>query len=252
MDTPTAAKPSKQEAASGMLGRFLSREQAFEFQLNQQVYAHKASARRPYMVHYYYDNEQGIWIPGAYQVCSYYSMWHHVVQDKETREPRLGEPAPEVHEYDCEDQTESSEDSNKELQPDPIDNEIRHSPISLTLGISMSMIATRTAPVVMVAPARAGSLVPVGGTTPASIQGKLNVALQQTGPPGGGGGPGIPGGPGGPEGPGGPGGGPGQVQVLQQPITPAGNVKTIGQLPQTFTGNQARVDDFIEEVKGYL
>jgi hypothetical protein len=33
---------------------------------------------------------------------------------------------------------------------------------------------------------------------------------------------------------------------------PAGNVKTMGQLPQVFTGDCSQVDNFIEEVKGYL
>jgi hypothetical protein len=138
---------------------------------------HKPRVRRPYAVHFYYDNEEWIWNPGAYQVCSYYGTWYHIVQDKETREPRLGEPAPEVHEYDCEDQTESRKDSDDDLRQDPIDDKIRHSPISPTLGIRMLTMAMRTAPVVTVTPVWAGSLVPVGGTTPALIQGKLNAAL---------------------------------------------------------------------------
>jgi hypothetical protein len=33
---------------------------------------------------------------------------------------------------------------------------------------------------------------------------------------------------------------------------PAGNVKTMGQLPQIFTGDCSKVDNFIKEVKGYL
>jgi hypothetical protein len=33
---------------------------------------------------------------------------------------------------------------------------------------------------------------------------------------------------------------------------PVGDVKTMGQLPQIFTGDQSKVDNFIEEVKGYL
>jgi hypothetical protein len=41
-------------------------------------------------------------------------------------------------------------------------------------------------------------------------------------------------------------------QVPQQPITPAGDVKTMGQLPQVFTGDCSKADSFIEEVKGYL
>jgi hypothetical protein len=66
------------------------------------------------------------------------------------------------------------------------------------------------------------------------------------GPPGGGG----PGGPGGPRGPGGP------VEPLpaapQQSVVLAGNVKTMGQLPQVFTGDRSQANNFIKEVKGYL
>jgi hypothetical protein len=130
-------------------------------------------------VHFYYNNKEGIWNPGAYQVCSYYGMWHCIVQDKETGEPRLGEPAPKVHKYDCEDKTKSSSDSSDELERDPIDNEIRHSPVEISpwLGTS-SMSATRMAPTITVTPVRAASPTPAAGMTPASIQGKLNVTLR--------------------------------------------------------------------------
>jgi hypothetical protein len=83
-------------------------------------------------VHFYYDNKQGIQNPGAYQVCSYYGVWHCIVQDKETSEPSLGEPAPEVHKYDCEDKTESSLDSSEDQEPDLINNKIRHSPVEIS------------------------------------------------------------------------------------------------------------------------
>jgi hypothetical protein len=182
-------------------------------------------------------------------------MWHHINQDKETGEPRLGEPAPEVHAYDCEDKTESSLDSSEELDRDPLNDEIRHSPVEISPQLAISsMSVTRMAPTVMVTLARAASPTPVAGMTPALIQGKLNMAFRYTGPPSGGGptGPGGPGRPGGPGGPGIPGGGPGQANVPQQPVPPAGDVKTMGALPQVFTGNCTRADDFIKEVKGYL
>ena len=60
---------------------------------------------------------------------------------------------------------------------------------------------------------------------------------------GGGGGP--PGGGGGPPGSGGP-------AAAQQPIAPAADVKAMGSLPQIFTGDQSKADNFIEEVKGYF
>jgi hypothetical protein len=71
---------------------------------------------------------------------------------------------------------------------------------------------------------------------------------------------GEPTGPSGPAGPGGPRGlgGPSGAGVLnpalvpQQPIAVAGDIKTMGQLPQIFTGDHVQADNFIKEVKGYL
>jgi hypothetical protein len=40
--------------------------------------------------------------------------------------------------------------------------------------------------------------------------------------------------------------------MLQQPVIPVGDIKTMRQLPQIFTGDCSKVDNFIEEVKGYL
>jgi len=42
------------------------------------------------------------------------------------------------------------------------------------------------------------------------------------------------------------------VQGGQQPIARAADVKSMGGLPQVFTGDHLIADDFIEEVKGYL
>jgi hypothetical protein len=113
------------------------------------------------------------------------------------------------------------------------------------------MSVTRTSPVITVTVGGSGTPLPVPGTPPPvegvtlmSIQMRLNATLRWTGPPGGGGGPGSP------EGPGGPGLVP--AQLLQQPVTPAHDVKTMGQLPQVLTGDHSKVDNFIEEVKGYL
>ena len=67
------------------------------------------------------------------------------------------------------------------------------------------------------------------------------------GPSGGGGPPGggAPGGGGGP-----PGGG--QPAAPQQPIAPTADVKAMGSLPQIFTRDWSKADDFIKEVKGYF
>jgi hypothetical protein len=42
------------------------------------------------------------------------------------------------------------------------------------------------------------------------------------------------------------------VQIPQQPVVLADNVKTMGQLLQVFMGDQALADNFIKEVKEYL
>ena len=93
---------------------------------------------------------------------------------------------------------------------------------------------------------------------PKHISGSLCQFLQHTGPPRGGGPPGDDpdgwagrGPPGsGPPGGGPPGGaGPGADLI---PVAIAGDVKTMGSLPQIFTGDRTRADDFIEEVRGYL
>ena len=118
----------------------------------------------------------------------------------------------------------------------------------------------------------AGSMTAATTTgTAASINSKLKASLSQYSTPGGGrsgppsGGPpsgGPPsGGPpsGGSGGPGGnPPGAPGPptpippAQGGQQPIARAADVKSMGGLPQVFTGDRLVADDFIEEVKGYL
>ena len=75
---------------------------------------------------------------------------------------------------------------------------------------------------------------------------------------GGGGGGGAEGGGGGGGGTGGGGGGglpapqPPQQPQQQQNVAPAADVKAMGKLPDTFDGDQTKVEDFIKEVKGYL
>jgi hypothetical protein len=96
----------------------------------------------------------------------------------------------------------------------------------------------RTSPVITVAAGGSGAPPLRPGTPPqaettilASLQMRLNVALRWIGPPSGGGGPRGPGGPSRPRLPGG-----APVQVPQQPVAPTGDIKTMGQLPQIFTG----------------
>jgi len=97
--------------------------------------------------------------------------------------------------------------------------------------------------------------------TAASVNSKLKASLGRYSTPGGGrsgppsGGPpsGGSGGPGGnlPGAPGPPAPAP-QGQGGQQPIARVADVKSMGGLPQIFTGDRLIADDFIKEVKGYL
>ena len=81
----------------------------------------------------------------------------------------------------------------------------------------------------------------------------MQKALQQkgkgTGPPSGhesgGSGPPHSGGPGQP-------GGGGQPPAPQQPVQVAADVKVMGSLPQIFTCEQSKANNFIKEVKGYF
>jgi hypothetical protein len=237
----------------------LSREEALQVQPNQQVFRFESSTRRAYPVPYFCDNEKGVYNRNAYAVCTYHGAWYQVKLDQSTGEPVLGEPALGIHAYDIEAQDEQSQQSSDDKQQmDLIDDEIRRSPVTISpIQASVPIMSMmRTSPVITVQvggsnalPSRPGTPPQTGGTTLASLQSRLNVALRRTGPPGEGGGPG---GPGGPSRPGALRGALAPVQVLQQPVAPAGNVKMMGQLPQIFTGDCSKADNFIEEVKGYL
>jgi hypothetical protein len=232
----------------------LLREEALQAQPNKQVFRFEPNTRRAYPVHYFCDNKEGIHNKNTYAVCIYHRAWYQVKPDQHTGEPVLGELALAIHTHDIEDEDRSSQQSsNNKQQMDPVNDKIRRSPATIS-PIQLSapmMLATWTSPVITVMargsgtpPPRQGTPPPVVGATPASIQSRMNAVLRHIRPPGGGGG-----GPGGPGRPGGPVGG---LQVPQQPVMPAGDIKTMGQLPQIFTGNQAQADNFIEEVKGYL
>ena len=72
------------------------------------------------------------------------------------------------------------------------------------------------------------------------------------GPPAGGPPPGGP--PGGQPGGGGAGAGPVPAAAAQGPVPAAapGDIRTMGTLPQIFTGNHAKAQDFLDEVLGYF
>jgi hypothetical protein len=131
----------------------LTREEALQAQPNRWVFRFEPNARRAYPVHYFCDNEEGACNRNAYAVCIYHGVWYWVQPDCNTGEPVLGEPALAIHVHDIEDEDKSSQQSSDdEQQIDPVDNEIRRSPatISPIWSSALTMLATRTNPVTMI------------------------------------------------------------------------------------------------------
>ena len=81
-------------------------------------------------------------------------------------------------------------------------------------------------------------------SSPSQIVTKFRQSFNLPGSPTSGGGGGGGGGPPAPQ--------PPQQPQQQQNVAPAADVKAMGKLPDTFDGDQAKAEDFIEEVKGYL
>ena len=220
---------------------------------------------------------------GAIAVTLHNRVWHHVKINK--KGPVLAGPLISVHTYDKEEEplqvalrevdldetptteedkldtqvqvkTENSSDNERE---DPIDQQIRNSPIQPLIPLQqvlarIAMATTTTTHTTTIPKTTAKST-----TTSSSsdIATKFQKGMKRTGPPGGGAlGGGTPGGPRGPPGGGPPGGGiPGGIPaapLAQQPIAPAQGVKAIGALLQTFNGDQTKAEDFIEEVRSYF
>jgi hypothetical protein len=90
----------------------LTREETFEFWLNECVFKDKAGRTQAYPMHLYYDNDKGIRMKNAFPICIYNGIWHYIKQHPHTREPKLGELVPEVHQYDCEDMSASDSTSD--------------------------------------------------------------------------------------------------------------------------------------------
>jgi hypothetical protein len=196
----------------------------------------------------------------ATPVFLYHGIWHSIrLKDGQAV---LGIPLPSVHQYD-EDETASEEALLR-----AIDLQIRHSPIQLPQTIQ-AMASTSLTPIrftqhpTMLTQTQTqiqgssttqapSSNVPAASA--ATITNAFNKAFKRTpasgGGGGGGGGRGGGGGGGGGEGGGGGGGG-GNPPALQ-PVAQANDVRAMGKLPEAFTGDQTKADDFIEEVKGYL
>ena len=111
---------------------------------------------------------------------------------------------------------------------------------------------TQTAPVQTTTGTSGSSHPTPAPATPQDIRDSVRNALRRgppQGQPGGGAGGG---GAGGPPGPGPRPAQPSLTQAPQQPIAIVGDVRTMEQLPQTFTGDRTKTDAFIDEVKAYL
>jgi len=201
-------------------------------------------------------------------VCLFDEQWHHLQWSKTKRRFRLGQPAPEIDEFDTKtDDSEPDTDTEEKTQSDdedePIDNInrlIRAAPIPLAVtspSRSFHMSTTATTTATHAATASSSQPVPAAPPIPptaADIQNIFNNALQRQ--PGGGGPPGggAPGG--GPPGGGPPGGGPAPLGAVPnaalQPVAVAANAKMMGQPPPIFLGDRTKADDFVDQVQGYL
>ena len=142
----------------------------------------KPNKTRDYPLFFLHDKE-GKLHKSSPAVCIYGSTWHRVGRDRETGEPVLKEPRPEIHEYDESSEEDSDESDDDQPQDDPINQQIRNQPISpLLTAPPMSTTATlitalttqTTAP--SAAPPTSQTTTPVVAT-PASISAKLSNAL---------------------------------------------------------------------------
>ena len=217
------------------------------------------------------NNNEGILNGAATPVCLYNQQW--CCLDHIEGRPHLGRQIREMHLEDTLEQQEeeepksTKEESSKDKTQQQVNQQIRLTPITPTLQFpTMSTTITQAAYTRVNDDLDSPDDHPSKPTTSSKhILGSLRQFLRCTGPPGGGGPPGddpdgwgqsgglwAGGGPpgSGPPGGGPPGGaGPGADLI---PVAIAGDVKTMGSLPQIFTGDCTRANDFIEEVRGYL
>ena len=181
---------------------------------------------------------------------------------KETKEPSpVDEDFPLIEEPE----KAPSDDSDNEPDDNSENNQIRNSPVvtsppPYTLLPTPTMASTSATTLTTTQTSTAPKPPP---SSPSQIVTKFRQSFNLPGSPGGGGGGGGSGsgggGGGGGSGGGGGGGGGGppapqlpQPPQQQQNVPPAADVKAMGKLPNTFDGDWAKAEDFIEEVKGYL
>ena len=174
-----------------------------------------------------------------------------------------------LHNYDKTNSEESKKaQNNEEVEGPTVNQQIRQTPIDPTLCTSPLLTTTNTLPddtatmstqTITATTTMSTSAFRQAPMPQQKIAATMSKALQKgksTGLPGGGGPPGGrgPSGSGGLPGGGAPGqpGGGGQPQAAQQPVQVAADMKAMGSLPQIFTGDRLKLDNFIKEVKGYF
>ena len=251
---------------------FLTEEQILSNKQNPRVVLVPTSHsknKKGYTFLAFCNNNEGILNRAATPVCLHNQQWHHL--DHIEGRPHLGRQIREVHQYDIqlEDTLEQQEEEEpKSTREESIKDETQqqvNQQIRLTHFTPTLQFPTMSTTVTQVAYKKVNDDLdgpddhPSKPTTLSKcISGSLYQFLQCTGPPGGGGPPdndpnrwehsggqwaggGPPGG--NPPGGGPPGGvGPGADLI---PVAIDGDVKTMGSLPQIFTGDHTRADNFI-------
>ena len=216
------------------------------------------------MWHHITSKSTGFYWKGPRPLISTFDTYDLAEVLKEAKEPSsVKEEFPPIQSPDNPDN--SSEDEDEDKDEDAI--QIRHSlivtspPLYTCLPVltmaSTSTTTQTTATQSSTAPAPPPSL---PNQIVAKFRQSFNLPRSPSGSGGGRGGGEGGGGGGGGGGEGGGGGGEGGAPAPQQPqqpqqqqnVAPAANVKAMGKLPNTFDGDCAKAEDFIEDVKGYL
>jgi hypothetical protein len=202
----------------------------------------------------------------------------------------LGEPIPEVHDYnedegtldvgtlnmrtlqealetsvqqhvakaiqtvEDEARTEQAEDESQDEQ-DPTDIQICNSPIRTSptqvFGKNRIMIMMTTQTTTQTTPLSTNP--PASTTTKAQLISTFDRTFKRTqGSGGGGGGGGGSGGGGSGRGPGGPPAAPSLLPNALVPVPAVADMRAMGNKPKNFYGDRAKADTFIEDVKAYL
>src|SRR6201999_1335719 len=234
----------------------------------------------------YFESEQAEANNQGTLVCLYQGVWHEIIPHKSTRSITLGGIRRDIHQFDEPSFTpesletlttyreavqatnaefqESSESSTatgnstaeeSSTEEDQTNKAIRAAPFSRQVSIMTTQTITKNTTRQQSNPpsGRASPRPPSPPTPcdPQDIMDALNAAMRRMNA----GGPGGPGGPpGGPGGPGGPPGGPLAQQhgYIPNPVPQAIDAKIIGAIPEKFTGDRTKAQQFIDAVKGYL